>query len=64
MLHLLNRREIILARRHRGRLTDTMPWAECRQRGVLQLRPTGRQFFMDPHKVPLHLPKSSRIWEQ
>ena len=55
MLHLYARREIILARRYRRLVADRVPPAECRQRGIRQLRSARQQFFMDSHEIPLAL---------
>jgi hypothetical protein len=37
MLHLFTRREVVLTDRHRRRLSDAMPAAECRQRLIRHL---------------------------
>ena len=53
MLHLLARLEVVLARRHNGRLPDALPAAEGGQRRIRQRRAGGRQLLMDSHEIPL-----------
>jgi hypothetical protein len=53
VLKLLARRKIILARRCWWLVSDAMPSAKCRQRGIRQLRAASQQFFMDSHEIPL-----------
>src|ERR1035438_9398414 len=55
VLHLLARRKIILARRCRRRVSDSMPPAERGQRGVRHLRARPHQILMDSHEIPLTL---------
>jgi hypothetical protein len=53
VLHLLARLEVVLARRHDGRLPDTLLAAEGGQRRVGQGRSLGCQFLMDSHEILL-----------
>jgi hypothetical protein len=53
VLHLLARLEMVLARRHDGRLPDALLAAEGGQRRTRQGRSLGRQFLMDSHEILL-----------
>src|ERR1039457_1444465 len=53
VLHLLARLEVVLARRHDGRLPDTLLSAEGGQRRIRQGHSLGCQFLMDSHEILL-----------
>jgi len=53
MLQLFTGRKVISARRHDGRLSDTMPTAKRGQRGIRQHYTARCEFLMDSHEVPL-----------
>ena len=53
MLHLYAWVKVILARRHDGDLSNTLPATERRQRRIRQRRAIRDQLLMDSHEIPL-----------